>query len=86
MFVYIYIYIYIYIYLNNNFSSIYTYIYFNNNLSSNFSYYLFVHLYKAHESNTIDSGAIQINCIIINTTSENEKKDTFGLAEGPERS
>ena len=32
--------------------------------SGNKSYY-FVHLCKAPESNTIDSGAIQINCIII---------------------
>ena len=47
----------IHIYFSNLsfiYTYIYIYIYFNNNLSSNFSL-----------RNTVDSGTIQINCIII---------------------
>ena len=67
--IYIYIYIYIYniiymfIYHNNTLSSIYTYIYFTNNYHPILAIYL--HLCEAPESNTIDSGAIQIHSIII---------------------
>ena len=49
------------IYLNNILASIYTYNYFNNN----FILATICTLCEAPESNTIDSGAIQINCIII---------------------
>ena len=53
--------VYVYIYLNNILASIYTYNYFNNN----FILATICTLCEAPESNTIDSGAIQINCIII---------------------
>ena len=49
------------IYLNNILAFIYTYNYFNNN----FILATICTLCEAPESNTIDSGAIQINCIII---------------------
>ena len=49
------------IYLNNILASIYTYNYFNNNVILA----TICTLCEAPESNTIDSGAIQINCIII---------------------
>ena len=56
------VYVYIYnIYLNNILASIYTHNYFNNN----FILATICTLCEAPESNTIDSGAIQINCIII---------------------
>ena len=66
--IYVYIYIYKFIYLNNILSSIYTYpgisiliiIYHPILATINV-----VHLCEAPESNIIDSGAIQINCIII---------------------
>ena len=49
------------LYLNNILAYIYTYNYFNNN----FILATICTLCEAPESNTIDSGAIQINCIII---------------------
>ena len=49
------------IYLNNILASIYTHNYFNNN----FILATICTLCEVPESNTIDSGAIQINCIII---------------------
>ena len=49
------------IYLNNILAYIYTYNYFNNN----FIFATICTLCEAPETNTIDSGAIQINCIIV---------------------
>ena len=49
------------IYLNNILASMYTFNYFNNN----FILATICTSCEAPESNTIDSGAIQINCIII---------------------
>ena len=49
------------IYLNNILASIYTYNYFNNNVILA----TICTLCEAPESNTIDSGAIRINCIIM---------------------
>ena len=72
----VYIYIYIYIYLNNILSSIYTYIYliiiYHPILATTCT------LCEVPESNNIDSGAIQINCIIIIIMSDLEHSGSTG--------